>query len=742
MTRGTDFDIAPMRSGSMSIRNYGDREHEFPPLGADGVFHADRIPGLDAAKITTGTFDADRIPAGTGNANSAAYAGGFPQASAQREGQLAIDLESLVAAICTNIPHVTAIATGTFATVTRTNLALTGAIFSSDFPDAVLDEFLYASYYDQFWAGTRLGPSRITWVQDTPDDALAESLVTSSNTVHWLGRLENDEIAAAAIGELAADTEYFFYDTTENAIRKLDNSSFTAANGTVAHWQWVPIRADDYRQLIFDARSGNLPAIPPDGSGDDRIGISNDGIHIVDVENFPHTNPTVDSWATYASTTPRYDGVFDSDPATAPPLNSFYYNSRHFTFRQYYEPEPTVLRWRDRQPPDGYIGHYASRQDALYHAEARGVASGGSFIAFTGSLLETATNFTPAAASTVSRSWRFIPVDTGESGGGTGAGSVETLFDNMAGAGVTIAREAGFGNSTANNGEFELSRALAITDDHKLVTISGTYSISSTVTDIPFAWTGDAEVLRNMGSVGTTHNNIEHVLTHYISRPGSNGLTGWAEGRMLFARGRNTTSGNDILRVAVGASGSAADLTAFKVKVELLSVGVASVGQAQASGGYLEQEFVSTDQALLVVPHSASFQSAPSWNLFGFDQIHKDNIIEIQLLVDVSTRFDVPVRITKQDIDNIGYHSDVTWDWSANGDRIPAAYWSSDVTTGDEKEFVRMRPSYFQVNSRRNGDRQAFFVFLRDAGDDVFGVAIYCTSSVTMTLRRAKVIYQ
>ena len=108
------FDIAPMRSGSMSLRNYGDREHEFPPLGANGVFHADRIPGLDAAKITTGTFDADRIPAGTGNANSAAYAGGFPQASAQREGQLAIDLESLVAAICTNIPHVTAIATGTF----------------------------------------------------------------------------------------------------------------------------------------------------------------------------------------------------------------------------------------------------------------------------------------------------------------------------------------------------------------------------------------------------------------------------------------------------------------------------------------------------------------------------------------------------------------------------------------------------------------------------------------------------
>ena len=206
--------------------------------------------------------------------------------------------------------------------------------------------------------------------------------------------------------------EYFYYREQDGNIVHLDNATFTAAGSTVAHPFWFPVRADDREEHVFDARD-ELPLLANDGSDDNRIGVTNDGMYIVDVDPNPATDPTADSWADFSAT--GYQGAY----ATAPTIDTgeWYADYTRRTFREL-ESQNFGLEWIPHDPPTGFIGWYISRQDALDHATERGVASGGDFVAYTGSgTVETATNFTPAASASVRRNWVFVPVSAAASPG-------------------------------------------------------------------------------------------------------------------------------------------------------------------------------------------------------------------------------------------------------------------------------------------------------------------------------------
>ena len=330
-----------------------------------------------------------------------------PPASTALVGMRYLDLTSKVEYGCFDDPHRTSESTGDFDDINRSDITINLVDRLEDIP-VVENEWLYRIAANRFYAATDVGAGVFRWVDDTADDALAGSLVTSTDEVVWLGRHIDNEEALRGLTAIETGKEYFFYREQDGDIVRLDNSSFTAAGSSVAHPFWFPIKADDREEHIFNARDG-LPALANDGSDDNRIGVVNDGVYIVDVDPINATAPTADSWADYADT--DYQGAFASDPTID--TGEWYANYTRKTFREF-ESSNFGLGWVPHDAPDDFIGWYTSRQDALNHAAERGVASGGDFTAFTGAdsdpAVETATNFTPATSARVQRNWRFVPV--------------------------------------------------------------------------------------------------------------------------------------------------------------------------------------------------------------------------------------------------------------------------------------------------------------------------------------------
>ena len=333
-----------------------------------------------------------------------------PEATDALVGMRFLDLISQVEYGCFSDPHRTAESTGDFDDISRADIEIRLDDRIEDIP-VTEDEWLYLVRTNRFYAGTDVGANQLAWVDDTADNALAGSLTTSTNTVFWLGRHLDNAEALGSLTALAANTEYFYYREQDGEIAHLDNSTFSAAGSTVAHPYWAPIKADDREAHVFNARDG-LPALANDGSDDNRIGITNDGVYIVDVDPISATAPTADSWADYAAT--DYEGAFAADPTID--TGHWYANYTRRTFREF-ESTNFGLGWIPHDAPAGFIGWYTSRQDALDHAQERGVATGGNFVAFTGTSgtpkVETATDFTPAESARVQRNWVFVPVLAG-----------------------------------------------------------------------------------------------------------------------------------------------------------------------------------------------------------------------------------------------------------------------------------------------------------------------------------------
>ena len=170
--------------------------------------------------------------------------GGLPQPTLALVGTVAIDLNTLKLYVCINRPEHTTAQVGTFADIpARDNFEI---VFDRTTTAAIVNEFIWSVHGEHFFVGTTVAPGRVEWLGDTADDALAGSLVNSANDVHFLGPQPSDAAALALIPSLLADTEYFYVRAVAgelDTIRRLDNTTYTAAGGVIAHPRWAPIEA-------------------------------------------------------------------------------------------------------------------------------------------------------------------------------------------------------------------------------------------------------------------------------------------------------------------------------------------------------------------------------------------------------------------------------------------------------------------------------------------------------------------
>ena len=144
---------------------------------------------------------------------------------------------------------------------------------------------------------------------------------------------------------------------------------------------------------VFDARNpANLPAIATDGTDDEKIGISREGIYIVDIEHTSDTSASVGSWVRFELDDGRtndlefianYRGTHTADAAVTHAQNgNYYFNVTDHRWRFH-----SGGHWRDMTSSDTgwvtqFIGQYATRQDALDHAESHGITAGSDFTAY------------------------------------------------------------------------------------------------------------------------------------------------------------------------------------------------------------------------------------------------------------------------------------------------------------------------------------------------------------------------
>ena len=188
------------------------------------------------------TFTDPATP-GTGDGTAIIDAtGGLIAATADNEGQIAIDRNTLIEYVSVERHHETTRATGTFADIaSRADLDIVGNRFAVT---ATLDDFVYETFDNRFFVGTTIAAGRIGWEDDSPANALIASLAVSGNAVHWLGEHYTDAEAIAQIHALADATEYFYFNELSATIRTLDNSSWADAGAPIVTYIWLPVRAD------------------------------------------------------------------------------------------------------------------------------------------------------------------------------------------------------------------------------------------------------------------------------------------------------------------------------------------------------------------------------------------------------------------------------------------------------------------------------------------------------------------
>ena len=191
---------------------------------------------------------------------------------------------------------------------------------------------------------------------------------------------------------------------------------------------------------------------------------------------------------------------------------------------------------------------------------------------------------------------------TSGDGGGGGGGTVnvtnnitveaadpEVLFDNTGGAGVIINVDGGFAASSTNEGLFAFSddRALGEDDDNKHIVIAAEYvaGTNSVRRTKHFSYLMSARQFRLMDTIAASAGDSDNTISYYVERQNTNSLTGWGEGRFILARGRSA-DGGDILRVAAAATSGTADITGFKIKIDLVTLaGAAKVTSIIEGGG-------------------------------------------------------------------------------------------------------------------------------------------------------------
>ena len=350
-----------------------------------------------------------------------------PRPSADYAGRTWIDDHNDRAYICRNRQEVSTFVGGLWADANTTSVGIEIAENVGDLDDPanpVATDFAYTYADNKWWRGELINSQNV-WRETQPTTALSARLTLKPNwTAVWVGKHRWDFNASQQLPHsgLPAMTDYYFYNTRTVTVRKLELDDYVAAGTPSDHWQWEPLIATAAEIDIIEARDGNLPALANDGTDDRQIAIANDGIHFVQLIPEAATAATVGAWATYlyAKTNPyrRYIGAIAEDPPSGT-VGDFYYSTTRRRWRIYRSAGAWAWfndHWEDLSDEDTawpvrYVGNHGSRAEAIAYAASSGIKTGQTFVAFTGSEVETASRFNAGASARFSRHWRFMPLN-------------------------------------------------------------------------------------------------------------------------------------------------------------------------------------------------------------------------------------------------------------------------------------------------------------------------------------------
>ena len=374
-----------------------------------------------------------------------------PAPSAAYSARTWIDDHDDRAYVCRNRQEVSAVLGGGFADFNTSAVGVEIAEKLADLDDpASNSDYAYTYSDNKWWKGTTVGSADV-WRETPPTEALSASLTTTQGwSTVWLGRHRWDYNARQQLPQsaLPANTDYYFFNSRTVTIRKFNLASYVATGTVSDHWQWESLIATAAEIDIIEARDGNLPPLANDGTDDRQIAIANDGIHFVQLIPEAATPATTGAWASYvySTTSPyrAYIGVLAQDDPPSATVGDFYYNSTWHRWRIYRTAGTWAWfndHWEDLSDEDvawpvRFIGYHRSRAEATAYAASYGITTGQTFVAFTGSQIETGSTFFQGTSARFSRHWRFLPLNPPTS---TRTLYIDDVFSMPGGTSVNIA---------------------------------------------------------------------------------------------------------------------------------------------------------------------------------------------------------------------------------------------------------------------------------------------------------------
>ena len=334
--------------------------------------------------------------------------------------------------ICRNDPEYTTAVQGGFYNATIPSTVQVGEYVEDLTAPLIAGEWAYTYGDNHFWVGTS-GTGSAYYFGQTDEHTVLGQLATSPNVGEWLGQSDWDGTAQTRLptDALPASRDYFFWNNRTRTIRQFNRANYIAAGSPLAHWKWEPVTTIAANVSIFDARDGNLPSLPIDGTKNSWIGVSNDGLWFVEKRTEFTAAGSVAAWAnwTHTSSSPRrvYKGAYNGDQpesVTGETLGDFYYNHRDRTWRLYQVVDFIAIPggiWGDMHStdsgwPPSFIGDFRNQTDAISSAHLHDIQAGASFTAYTGTHVQQASTYAVPQGANYSVHWRFLPVNHLSSG--------------------------------------------------------------------------------------------------------------------------------------------------------------------------------------------------------------------------------------------------------------------------------------------------------------------------------------